>query len=171
MLLGLLVSPWIATPAWAETLHGVVIAVIDGDTVLFKPDHNHPSSRAFLKIRLADIDAPEKGQPRGAAATRALATRVLHQHVAIATVATDIYGRTVAHIRVGEREIGTEMVQGGFAWAVARSRHVPQLAEAQRQARRASRGLWADNAPLPPWVWRKTHPATGIRPRAGCGYR
>ncbi|MHB1091488.1 thermonuclease family protein [Thiobacillus sp.] len=158
-LLCLLVLAWIVPPARAETIHGVVIAVIDGDTVLFKPDHSHPSSRAFLKIRLADIDAPENGQSHGAAATRALVARVLHQQVAIATVATDIYGRTIAHIRVGGREIGTEMVQDGFAWAAARSRHVPELAEAQRQARLAGRGLWEDDAPLPPWVWRRTHPA------------
>lgn len=170
-LVCLLVPAWTVTPAWAETLHGVVIAVIDGDTVLFRPDRYSPSSRAFLKIRLAGIDAPEKDQPRGDAATRALAARVLHRHVAIATVATDIYGRTIAHVRVGEREIGTEMVQGGFAWAAARSRHAARLAEAQRQARRARRGLWEDDAPLPPWVWRRTHRLADIRPGGGPGYR
>ena len=58
-LLYLLFLAWaVAGPAAAETLNGVVIVVIDGDTVLFKPDAYHPSGRAFLKIRLADVDAP-----------------------------------------------------------------------------------------------------------------
>ncbi|OZB18776.1 MAG: hypothetical protein B7X55_04385, partial [Rhodobacterales bacterium 34-62-10] len=48
----------------ADTLHGVVIVAIDGDTVLFKPDHYPPGSRAFLKVRLADIDAPDRIQER-----------------------------------------------------------------------------------------------------------
>jgi len=154
----LLALAWIVAPAQAETMHGVVIVVIDGDTVLFRPDHYHPSGRAFMKIRLADIDAPEKGQPYGEAATHALATRVLHQQVELDTVATDVYGRTIARIRVGEREVGTDLVQGGFAWAASRSRRAAGLATAQRQARQAHRGLWQDAAPIPPWVWRRTHP-------------
>lgn len=97
--------------ARAEVVHGVVIAVIDGDTILFKPDPYHSSRRAFLKVRLADIDAPENDQPYGSLAARALTARVLHRQVAIDTVATDIYGRTIAHVRRGEHEIGTEMVQ------------------------------------------------------------
>jgi len=50
----------IALPARADTLRGVVIRVIDGDTVWFKPDRHDAASRDFLKIRLVDIDAPEK---------------------------------------------------------------------------------------------------------------
>lgn len=157
-----LILAWaVAAPAWAKTMHGVVIVVIDGDTVLFKPDRYRPSSRAFLKIRLADIDAPESDQPYGADAAHALAAWVLHRRVAIDTVATDIYGRTIAHIRVGKREVGAEMVRGGFAWAAARARRTSELTAAQRRAQLAGRGLWQDNAPLPPWVWRRTHPAPG----------
>ena len=150
-----------ATPAVADTMRGVVIVVIDGDTVLFKPDHYHPSGRAFLKIRLADIDAPEKDQPYGDAATRALTTQVLNQRVEVDTVATDVYGRTIARIRMGESEVGADLVRRGLAWAATRSRHASTLKMAQRQARLAHRGLWQDAVPMPPWVWRRTHSAAG----------
>ena len=146
-----------ASPAHAETMHGVVIVVVDGDTVLFKPDHAHTSGRAFLKVRLAGIDAPETDQPYGDAATHELAARVLNRRVAVTSVATDVYGRTIAHIHVAGHEVGTELVQSGFAWAATRSRRAAELTKAQRQARLDQRGLWQGAAPVPPWEWRRTH--------------
>ena len=150
-----------AGTARADTMTGVVIVVIDGDTVLFKPDRTLPSGHAFVKIRLADIDAPEHDQPYGDAATRALTAQVLNQQVAVDTVATDVYGRTIARIRMGGDEVGTDLVQQGLAWSAARSWHASALKAAQREARVARRGLWQDAAPVPPWVWRRTHPAAG----------
>jgi micrococcal nuclease len=159
-LLGLVFMAWaVAVPALADTLRGVVVVVIDGDTVLFKPDHYGVRSRAFLKVRLADIDAPEKNQPYGNAATHALSALVLHQRVAIDTVATDVYGRTVARIRMGDMQVNTELVRRGFAWTSSRSRRNAALQDAQREARAARRGLWGDAAPTPPWVWRRAQPA------------
>ena len=161
-LLCLLFLAWaVAGPAAAETLRGTVIVVIDGDTVLFKPDHYHPSGRAFLKIRLADVDAPEHDQPYGDTATQALAAQVLNQRVEVDTVATDVYGRTIARIRMDGDEVGADLVRRGLAWSATRSRQASELKAAQRQARLARRGLWQDAAPVPPWVWRRTHPAVG----------
>lgn len=158
-LLCLLFLGWaVAGPAGAATLRGTVIVVIDGDTVLFKPDNYYPAGRAFLKIRLADIDAPEHDQPYGDTATRALAAQVLNQRVEVDTVATDVYGRTIAHIHVAGHEVGMELVQSGFAWAATRSRRAAELAKAQHQARLDQRGLWQGAAPVPPWEWRRTHP-------------
>jgi endonuclease YncB( thermonuclease family) len=152
----------LSAAASAETLHGVVFVVIDGDTVLFKPDRVGASPRAFLKIRLADIDAPEKEQAYGDAATRLLTTLVLKQQVTVDSVATDHYGRTVAKLRLAASPpdaatVNQQLVQRGLAWGISRYRHTPELRAAQAEARRAQRGLWQDPAPTPPWVWRRTH--------------
>ena len=136
-------------------MQGVVFAVIDGDTVLFKPDHYAPKSRAFLKIRLADIDAPETDQPHGDASTRALTALVLNQRVEVDTVATDTYGRTIADMRKDAVPVNAELVRRGLAWVLTRYRRNAELADAQREARRTRRGLWQDAAPTPPWVWRR----------------
>jgi micrococcal nuclease len=141
-------------------LRGVVIVVIDGDTVLFKPDHYGARSRAFLKIRLADIDAPEKDQPYGDAATSTLTALVLNQQVEVNTVATDAYGRSVALLKTGALQVNTEMVRLGFAWAYTRYRRNAGLVGAQDEARRTQRGLWAGAAPTPPWVWRREQSAS-----------
>jgi len=144
-------------PARAATMSGVVIVVIDGDTVLFKPDHYRAASRAFLKIRLADIDAPEKDQPYGEVATRELTALLLNQRAMVETVAVDAYGRTIARIQMNAVQVDTELVRRGLAWTRSRSRS--ELKEAQREARLARRGLWQDAEPVPPWTWRREYSA------------
>ena len=146
-----------ATASHAETLSGVVIVVIDGDTVLFKPDHYGAASRAFLKLRLANIDAPERDQRHGEAATRALKALVLKQRVEAELVATDAYGRRIAHLRRGNVHVNLELVRSGHAWASSRPRAA--FRRAQASAREARRGLWHVQDPTPPWVWRRERSA------------
>jgi micrococcal nuclease len=151
-------------PAWADTMSGIVIVVIDGDTILFKPDSPYQlnphgaTARAFLKVRLASIDAPEKDQPYGEAATRALSALVLHQRVELTTVAIDAYGRTIAQLQLGDVQVNTELVRRGLAWASAYRRNA-ELKAVQRDAQQASRGLWQEATPVPPWLWRREHSA------------
>ncbi len=153
----LLVAALACLPAMADTLRGQVFVVIDGDTVLFRPDRAGVSSRSFMKLRLADIDAPEKNQPYGDVATQALMMLVLNQPVAIDTVATDAYGRTIVRIRKGTLQVNTELVRRGLAWAALRGRRDSAVNKAQREARAARRGLWQSAAPIPPWAWRRAH--------------
>jgi endonuclease YncB( thermonuclease family) len=160
-LIGVLCLLAAVAPAWADTMSGIVFVVIDGDTVLFKPDSAYKTdahgtaSRAFLKIRLANIDAPEKDQPYGEASTRALSALVLNKRVAVTTVATDFYGRTIAHIQAGDVQVNTELVRRGLAWASRKA----AMKKIQRDAQQAARELWREAAPMPPWVWRREHSA------------
>jgi micrococcal nuclease len=149
-----------AGSAWAETMQGMVIVVIDGDTVLFKPDHYHSSSRAFLKVRLADIDAPEASQPHGEAATRALREMALKQRATLDIVASDHYGRKLGQLKVGTLGVNAELVRRGDAWSSSRAAGNP-LHSLEDEAQQARRGLWADASPTPPWVWRRAQSARG----------
>jgi len=149
----------LAGAAGAAPVAGVVFAVIDGDTVLFKPEHYSPSSRAFLKVRLTDVDAPEQDQPHGKAATRALSALLLNQRVEVDAVAIDTYGRTIAHIRVGALRVNQEMVRRGLVWVSTRGGDQHGLLALQREARRERIGLWLDTAPTPPWAWRRAQSA------------
>jgi micrococcal nuclease len=89
-----------------------VIAVLDGDTVMVLRDSGPP-----VKVRLADIDAPEKEQPGGIASKKSLSDLVLHKQVNMTTQATDIYGRLVAHLTVDGKSINEEQLRRGMAWA------------------------------------------------------
>lgn len=138
----------------ADSLSGVVIVVIDGDTVLFRPDHYHPASRAFLKLRLTGIDAPEKDQPFGDAATLALQKLALKRRGEFDLVATDRYGRKLGSLWVGAASVNEEMVRQGWAWAASRDPG-DAMRGLQHEARSARRGLWQDAGAVPPWTWRR----------------
>ena len=150
--------------AHAERFSSRVIVVIDGDTVLVLR-HGHP-----LKIRLADIDAPEvghagsqKSQPYGPASRDALKQLVLQRRVEVDTLAIDKYGRTVALLRLGALNVNEEMVRRGMAWEYSHFHSDQHYIALQQQARQAKRGLWQQAGPMPPWQWRRLHEAGRVR--------
>lgn len=139
--------------ARAEEFSARVIVVIDGDTVLVL------RGAQKIKIRLANIDAPEKDQPFGMASRQALMDMALKKNVLVTTRATDKYGRTVADLSVDGRSVNEEMVQLGMAWEYSYYHRDKLYRALQRDAREVRRGLWAEDSPTPPWVWRKAHPS------------
>lgn len=146
----------LSAPAHADEIAGMVFAVIDGDTVLFRADAPR-TTHTFFKLRLADIDAPESAQPGGEAATRALTGLALKRRAMADIRAVDRYGRQVGRLSVDGVDAGTMLVRDGLAWA---SRIHPDydLLALERVARTERRGLWAESRALPPWRWRATHP-------------
>jgi endonuclease YncB( thermonuclease family) len=132
------------------TLTGKVVAIADGDTLTVLDE-----SKTQHKIRLAGIDAPEKGQPFGTKARENLAAKVFRQTVRIEVIDVDRYHREVGRIYLGERFINMEMVANGFAWRYVQYDKVGEFTVAEDEAREHQRGLWAEPNPIPPWEWRK----------------
>lgn len=126
-----------------------VIGVSDGDTITVlkggKP----------LKIRFAEIDTPEKGQPFGNNAKQALAGRIAGKDVRVDIQETDRYGRAIAHVHDREGHVNSWMIENGWAWHYKAYSSDATLALAEDRARQAKRGLWADKRPIEPWNWRK----------------
>ena len=139
--------------AAAETLEGQVVRIADGDTLtLLTPDHHQH------RIRLADIDTPEKRQPWGKRAKQALAEKVFRKHVRVEVSKKDRYGRWVGRVYLGNRDINAEMVQEGHAWVYRRYSRDPRLLALEARARKEKRGLWVlqENQRMSPWQWRRT---------------
>ena len=78
-----------------------VTRVVDGDT--FKTGNRKNS------IRLANVNAPEKGTPGATKATQALQNLIKGEEVTINTVARDKYGRSVANVKVGNKSVNKAM--------------------------------------------------------------
>lgn len=139
-----------AIAACAPPPPGTVVAVHDGDTISVRRNH------ATVRVRLACIDAPERGQPFGTRAKKELQALVLNRQVHLDVVEHDRYGRTVARLFTGTTDINLAMVKRGLAWHYRH--HCPddlELAAAEVFAREHRHGLWRDRDPIPPWEWRR----------------
>ncbi|MBI0436207.1 thermonuclease family protein [Roseomonas sp. KE0001] len=154
-------------PALAAKLRGEVVGISDGDTLtLLTPDKRQ------VRVRLAEIDAPESRQPWGSRAQQALSTLVFRQAVVVTVQDTDRYGRTVGTVWVDRLNANAEMVRQGQAWVYRQYLRDRSLLALEEEAKQAKRGLWAlpEGERVPPWQWRRqgqsSQPAPAPLPRA-----
>lgn len=85
--IGILVESLISAPAFADILVGKVVAVSDGDTVTVLTE-NHVQ----VKIRIAGIDAPEKGQAFGQVAKSSMSDCAFGKQAQVEWKKLDRYG-------------------------------------------------------------------------------
>lgn len=137
--------------AQAVTVTGYVSGVVDGDTFYLLSD-NKP-----IRVRLAQIDAPEKTQPFGRRSEQALRNMVGKREVTVSWRDVDRYGRPIVQVVADNVDVNAEMVRLGFAWVYQQYAHDPRLQVLEREARNEKRGLWVDSKPVEPWEWRKAH--------------
>jgi endonuclease YncB( thermonuclease family) len=132
-----------------RTFSGRIAHVVDGDTV------DVLTSRARIRVRLAEIDAPEQGQPYGHRSRQSLIQICGGELATIEEHGKDSSGRTVARVVCGRTDANAEQVRRGMAVVFDHySSPASPLHKIQDEARRARRGLWAQVNPVPPWEWR-----------------
>lgn len=136
--------------AQAATIAGKVVGVSDGDTLTILT-----SAKEQVKVRLHGIDTPESKQAFGTRAKQELSSLAFGKEARVEVVEKDRYGRTVGRVFVGTVDVNLEMVSRGFAWWYRNyAKKATDLAAAEAEAKNAGRGLWADEAPVPPWEFR-----------------
>ena len=102
-------------------LHGRITGIVDGDTinVLIK-------AKQHIRVRIAFVDAPEKGQPFGQRAKQAMS------------------------------DVGLELLKQGLCWVYEKyvGEASPEIQsgyrDAQHTAQSEKAGLWQDFDPVPP---------------------
>lgn len=147
----------------AAEIVGRVVGVTDGDTLTLLSAGN-----VQTRIRLAEIDAPEKSQPYGDRAKQALSDLTFNKDVRVEVVDTDRYGRTVGKIFVGSVAVNAELVRQGAVWVYRQYLHDQSLIGIEEEARTAHRGLWAlpEEQRIPPWEWRHAGRANASTPES-----
>ena len=150
----------LAAPATAQTcvarpcFDAPVVAVADGDTVTVL--RQTAAGPRQVRVRLTQIDAPERSQPWGARARQALADKVFRQTVQVAANGEDRYGRLLARLHIDGRDVNREMVREGHAWVYRRYATENWLPD-EAAARDSGLGLWSSGVgtSVPPWEWRR----------------
>jgi endonuclease YncB( thermonuclease family) len=133
----------------AETLLGEVVSIHDGDTVTLITDNNQK-----IKVRLAQIDAPEIAQNYGEQSKQYLSNLVLNKRVTVETETIDKYGRTVGTLILNGVDVNAQQVKVGMAWAYRKYLHNTGLLTIEENARLAKTGLWSDLSAIAPWDYR-----------------
>ena len=163
-LLCLLLLPLLANAA--PPLECRVTGITDGDTVAcFDPER-----RKVEKIRLRGIDAPEQKQPFGQRSKQNLSDLVYGKPVTVKWDKRDRWGRIISTVWVTPRDCsscghtldaGRAQLVSGMAWWFRRyaneqppeERGAYEFEEGEAKVRHT--GLWRDQAPTAPWVWRQ----------------
>lgn len=140
----------VVSSAHADTISGRVVSVADGDTLTVVTADNKR-----LRVRLAEIDAPERMQRFGAQSRQSLVDLCHKKPAKVVTRAKDNYKRFIGRVTCSGVDASSEQVRRGMAWVSARrTRANKPLHELEAHARLRQIGLWADPNPTPPWEWR-----------------
>lgn len=127
-----------------------VIGIADGDTLTLLVD------KRPLKIRLANIDAPEKRQPFGQMSKESLSEMCWGKDAQYEPQAVDRYKRTVALVTCDKVGVNREQVRRGMAWVYSKYNNDPFYEAIQTEAKKRERGLWQDSDAIPPWEFRRS---------------
>ncbi|WP_085446025.1 thermonuclease family protein [Escherichia coli] len=147
--LALFIFSW---PVWSADINGRVIRVIDGDTIEIMV------AREPVRVRLANIDAPERKQNYGRWSTGIMKSLVAGKAVTVTYTHRDRYGRILGQVYGPDgMNINQFMVRAGAARVYEQYNTDPVLPVLQDEARQQKRGLWSHGEPVPPWIWRHHH--------------
>lgn len=148
----------------AGIIGGKVIKIADGDTITVLDFENKQQ-----RIRLAGIDAPEKGQPFGNASRKNLRELVAGKEVKVEFEKYDRYGRIVGKVWVTPGDclgcgktldVGLAQLTTGMAWWYRKYAHEQSPVDqgryefAEQEAKAKKIGLWQEKSPMPPWEFR-----------------
>jgi endonuclease YncB( thermonuclease family) len=134
---------------------GRIVGVLDGDTVDLLT-----ANKELVRVRLAGIDAPEKRQPFGNVAKKALSDLVFNRQAVVSGRKHDRYGRFLGKVQVSGVDANLQMVKRGFAWHFKKYEREQSVEDrvsyrdAEAAAREQRRGLWSDKEPIAPWEFR-----------------
>lgn len=157
------------TPSFGQSFTGVVEDVKDGDTMTVLHDGQRST------VRLHGLYAPELSQSYGEEAAAYLRARVEGREVVVRVRDRDRFGRLVARVFRGGRQVNRQLLRAGFAWYYwwydEYTQEAAQDQALEGQAQRAGRGLWAQARPTPPWDWRDEGHAVSMKESGPTGLR
>ncbi|WP_370477223.1 thermonuclease family protein [Tamlana flava] len=134
-----------------QNINGKVTAITDGDTFkLLTKDSTQ------LKIRVANIDCPERKQPFSKRAKQFTSNAIFNKYVNLHILKKDRYGRSIALIRYNDSlDLSEQLIKNGLAWHYRQYSKDSVLQSLEDKARQSKIGLWQEPTVIPPWEWRK----------------
>lgn len=134
----------------AKAITGEVIKIADGDTLTILTN-----TKQQEKIRLIEIDVPEKYQVFGNKSRQSLAALCFKQFAVIHYDNRDRYGRILGRVFCNGIDANTNQIRNGMAWVYVKYAKDHSLFAIEKEARYKKIGLWQDQNPIAPWIFRR----------------
>jgi len=134
----------------ADNFYCKVVGISDGDTITCLTN-----KKQQLKIRLYQIDAPEKKQAFGQKSKQLLSNLIFNKNIRLEPHKKDKYRRTLGTIYLNKKDINLEMIRRGMAWYYPFAKKNKLYEQEEKLARGHKRGLWQDKKATAPWEFRK----------------
>jgi endonuclease YncB( thermonuclease family) len=134
-----------------ETIIGKVVGITDGDTFkLLTKDST------LIKVRLANIDCPERKQPFSKKAKLFVSDAIFSKTVTLSVLKKDRYRRYISNVIYDDSlSLCHELVKHGLAWHYRKYSKDSLLQALEDDARENKLGLWQDKNVIAPWDWRE----------------
>lgn len=147
----------------AENYKYKVVSVLDGDTFI-ATDGN-----IKFRVRIAAMDAPEKGQPYAKVAKYRLDRILSGQDIAITSIGkgSDRYGRVLGQVSLNGKDIALDLISEGLATYYRpfckdypadkeKYNYDPKLyIAAEKEARKSKNNMWSDEHVMLPCKYRR----------------
>jgi micrococcal nuclease len=136
-----------AGAASAAPIDGMVVRVVDGDTIYVQLADRVEKIR-YIGVNTPEIHHPTRGEEPGGRVAAAVNRRLVdgrHVRLELDVRTRDRYGRLLAYVWVGETMVNAELVRQGYAQVMTvppNVRYQHLFVKLQRESRDAGRGLW-----------------------------
>lgn len=128
-----------------------VVGISDGDTITVLLEDN-----TSKKIRLAEVDCPEKSQAFGKNAKQFTSDQIFGKKITFIKTKTDRYGRIIAKLYYNKNKyLSEEIIRAGLGWWYFKYSKNKNLGILQNEAKKRRVGLWQDKKAIAPWEFRK----------------
>ena len=132
-----------------DELTGKVISVLDGNTIEVVTGSNEN-----YKIVLAGVDSPELTQEYGDKAKKFLDKFLGDKEVEFQIRGKDRWGNYLAVVLVDGDDPRIGLLKEGLAWTSEKNPD-PELENHRLTAQEKGKGLWKEESPTPPWIFRR----------------
>ncbi len=133
-----------------------VYGVVDGDSLLARSNKDIKSPK--IKIRLWGIDSPEWNQHFSKESKIFMKKMIQGRYVKIESKGYDKYDRLLAVIYLdNSKTLNLLSIENGYAWVhkyYCDEKICNKWLLAEDNAKKNRKGLWQDDNPVAPWIWK-----------------
>ena len=137
----------------SQDISGQVVGITNGDAIKVL-EYQEDGSTKLYKIRLSNIDAPEKRQDFAKKSKKVLSDLLFEKWVYVDSNKKDRYGRYIGTVYVDSININHEMVKRGLAWVYRKYCNDDYYYILEKEARDNYLGIWSQSDPIAPWDFR-----------------